>query len=158
MAASQVPLISVPLDLYTRTRVPSACTLMPTRSALPVAALKMATLDWWIGMAFSMMPPVVPFMGFGLACFFTRLMPSMTRWESSLRSVTVPRLPLSRPVSTMTSSPLRILFMARPSENFGSQGHDLHEALGTQFTRHGAEDAGADGLQLGIEQHCCIAV
>ena len=44
---------------------------MPTRSALPVAALKIATLDWWIGMVFSTMPPVVPFIGFGLACFLT---------------------------------------------------------------------------------------
>jgi len=38
-------LISSPLDLKTRTLLPSARTLMPTRSALPVAALKMATLD-----------------------------------------------------------------------------------------------------------------
>src|SRR5574343_1339262 len=109
-------------------------------------------------MAFSTMPPVVPFMGLGLTCFLTRLMPSTTRWESSLRSATVPRLPLSRPVSTITSSPLRILFMARTLENFRSQGHDLHEALATQFTRHGAEDAGANGLQLVVEQHCRIAV
>src|SRR5690606_35011871 len=65
--------------------------------------------------------------------------------------------PLSRPVSTMTSSPLRILFMAS-SENFRSQRHDLHELLGTQFTRHGSKDAGADRLQLCIQQHCCVAV
>ena len=36
----------LPLDLKTRVRFPSASTLIPTRSALPVAALKIATLDW----------------------------------------------------------------------------------------------------------------
>src|SRR5947209_19591124 len=60
---------------------------------------------------------------------------------------------------TMTSSPLRILFMfALLLENFGSERHDLHEALGTQFTRHGPEDAGADGLQLVVEKHGGVAV
>src|SRR5256885_10278351 len=108
---------------------------MPTRSALPVAALKMATLDWWIGMAFSTIPPVVPFMGFGLTCFFTMLMPSINRWESSLRAETTPCLPLSRPVSTMIWSPLRILFMVLPLENFRCQGHDLHELLDRKSTR-----------------------
>jgi len=39
-------LISSPLDLKTRTFLPSANNLIPTRSALPVAALKIATLDW----------------------------------------------------------------------------------------------------------------
>src|SRR5512133_383105 len=110
-------------------------------------------------MVFSTMPAVTSFMGFGLACFFTMLMPSTMTWSSSLRSTTLPRLPLSRPASTMTSSPLRILFMTRPSlQNFGSQGHDLHELLGAQFACHRAEDAGADGLQLVVEQHGGIAV
>src|SRR5687768_10722668 len=104
------------------------------------------------------MPPVVPLRGFGLVCFFTMLMPSTIRCESSLRSETVPRLPLSRPASTMTSSPLRILFMNASLENFGSQGHDLHELLGAQFARDRSEDAGADGLQLVVEQHGGIAV
>src|SRR5215217_88642 len=104
-------------------------------------------------MAFSTMPPVVPLSGLGLVCFFTRLMPSTTRCESSLRSETLPRLPLSRPASTMTSSPLRILFMDASLENFRGQGHDLHELLGAQFTRHRSEDAGADRLQLVVEKH-----
>src|SRR6218665_544956 len=43
-------------------------------------------------------------------------------------------------------------------EHFGRQRHDLHEALGTQFTRNGAEDAGADRLQLGVQQDGGIAV
>ena len=49
---------------------------MPTRSALPVAALKIATFDWWIGIVLSTTPPVVPFIGFGLTCFLTTLTPS----------------------------------------------------------------------------------
>ena len=43
-------------------------------------------------------------------------------------------------------------------QNFRCQGHDLHELFSAQFTRHWPEDAGADGLELGIEQNCCIAV
>src|SRR6478609_6392032 len=110
-------------------------------------------------MAFSTMPPVVPLRGFGLVCFLTMLMPSMIRCESSLRSDTVPRLPLSRPANTMTWSPLRILFMALLSlQNFGGQRHDLHELLGAQLARDRSEDAGADGLQLGVEQHGCVAI
>src|SRR6478736_3494543 len=110
-------------------------------------------------MDFSTMPPVVPLSGFGLVCFLTRLMPSMIRWESSLRSDTVPRLPLSRPANTMTWSPLRILFMALLSlQNFRCQRHDLHELLGAQLARDRSEDAGADWLQLGVEQHSCVAV
>src|SRR5438093_6776699 len=46
----------------------------------------------------------------------------------------------------------------RPSEHFGSQRHDLHEALGAQLARHRTEDAGADRLQLGVQQHGSIAV
>ncbi len=44
------------------------------------------------------------------------------------------------------------------SENLGGQRHDLHELLGAQLARDRAEDAGADGLQLGVEQHCRVAV
>src|SRR6478609_10707808 len=109
-------------------------------------------------MAFSTMPPVVPLSGLGLVCFFTRLMPSTMTFSSSFRSTTRPRLPLSLPASTMTSSPLRILFMAGSLQDFRGQGHDLHELLGAQFARDRSEDAGADGLQLVIEQHGGIAV
>src|SRR3982751_1035995 len=114
-------------------------------------------------MTLSTMPPVVPFIGFGLTCFLTTLMPSTLRWSASTRATTLPRLPLSRPVNTMTSSPVRILFMARPltclsSEHFRCERNDLHEALGTQFTRDRAEDAGADRLELGIQQDGGLAV
>src|SRR5688572_19457344 len=89
------------------------------------------------------------------------LMPSTVTCSSSMRAITVPRLPLSRPVSTMTWSPLRILFMAwssADSEHFGGEGHDLHEAFGAQLARHRAEDAGADRLQLVVQQDGRIAV
>ncbi len=51
-----------------------------------------------------------------------------------------------------------LVHFERPLENFRRQRHDLHEALATQFTRDGAKDACADGLQLGVEQHCRVAV
>src|SRR3954454_23012010 len=109
-------------------------------------------------MAFSTMPPFVPFRGFGLVCFLTRLMPSTMTCESSLRSDTVPRFPLSRPANTMTWSPLRILFMALSLQNFRCQRHDLHELFSTQLARDWSKDTGADGLQFGIEQHGRIAI
>ena len=43
-------------------------------------------------------------------------------------------------------------------QNFRRQRHDLHEALGAQFARDRAEDAGADGLQLGVEQYGRVVV
>src|SRR5690606_15191692 len=38
-------------------------------------------------------------------------------------------------------------------QHFRRQRHDLHEALGTQFTRDRPEDAGANGFELGVEQY-----
>ena len=43
-------------------------------------------------------------------------------------------------------------------QNFRCQRHDLHEALGAQFARHRAEDARADRLELGVQQHGGVAV
>src|SRR5690625_6807910 len=57
----------------------------------------------------------------------------------------------------MTSSPLRILFMASSSDDFRGERHDLHELLGTQFARDRSEDTSADGFELGVEQYGCIA-
>src|SRR5258707_351162 len=105
------------------------------------------------------MPPVVPFMGFGLVCFLTRLMPSIsTRSNSDWVRNTVPRLPLSLPVMTTTSSPLRILFMVGSLQHFWRQRHDLHEALVAQFARDRPEDARADRLELGVQQDGGVAV
>src|SRR5690606_26952414 len=121
-----------PFDLNTRTLRPSSRVLKPTRSAFWVALLNSATLEIWIGISFSMMPPVSPFIGFGLTCFLTRLMPATTTSSSLSHCDTVPRLPLSLPVRTTTSSPLRILFMLMFTgslQHFGCQRHDLHELL-----------------------------
>src|SRR5690606_41290561 len=104
-------------------------------------------------MVLSMMPPWVPAMGFALTCFFTTLMPSTSTWSGPTRPSTVPRRFLSRPVRTMTSSPLRILCILRSLQHFRSQGHDLHELLGTQFACDRSEDTSADGFQLGVEQY-----
>src|SRR6185436_2281634 len=76
---------------------------------------------------------------------------------------TVPFLPLSRPVSTMTWSPLRILFISMfliswRSEHFRRERDDLHEALGAQLAGDRPEDAGADRLELGVQQHGGVAV
>src|SRR5687767_7956158 len=131
---------------------------MPTRSPFLVAGLKSATLDTCSGISLSMIPPVMPFIGIGRWCFFTRFAPSTsTCWSSTMRS-TVPRLPRSRPVVTMTWSPLRILRIPVPSEHFGREGHDLHEALGAQLARHRPEDARADRLELRREQHGRVRV
>src|SRR5579862_9109749 len=79
---------------------------------------------------------------------------------------TSPRLPLSRPAMTTTLSPLLILCMKSPAlrccgawlQHFGRERHDLHEALGAQFTRHRPEDACADRLELRIEQYRCVGI
>src|SRR3954447_25509324 len=148
----------------------SLSSLTPTRSALPVAGLKIATFDWWIDSVLSTTPPVMPFIGFGLTCFLTTLTPSTISRSSSTRLSTVPRRPLSRPVRTRTWSPFRILFIstvpgcarspmsAGRSEHFRRERDDLHEALGAKLPRHRPEDARADRLELGIEQHGGVAV
>src|SRR5438552_18050787 len=101
--------------------------------------------ETWIGRSLSMMPPVWPFIGLGRWCFFTRLTPSTTTCSASMRRSTVPRLPLSRPDSTTTSSPFLILcisvFRSVFLQDLGSERDDLHEPLGAQLARHRPEDA-----------------
>src|SRR5690625_3568758 len=130
---------------------------MPTRSPLPVSGLNRATLEMWTGMVLSMMPPATPAIGLPRLCFLTTLTPSTFTRSEPTRSSTTPRRPLSRPASTMTSSPLRIFCMTCPLQHFRSQGHDLHELFCTQFARDRAEDTCANGFQLGIEQYRGIA-
>src|SRR5882672_1382209 len=101
------------------------------------------------------MPPVWPFIGFGRWCFLTLLMPSTTTCSASTRRSTVPRLPLSRPVMTMTSSPF---FMRCMLEHLWRERHDLHELLGAQLARHRSENARADRLEFRRQQHRRIAV
>src|SRR5690606_20954467 len=147
---------TAPLERNTRTLRPSI-TWTPTRSPLPVAGLNSATLEIWIGRVFSTIPPGLLAMGLALTCFLTTLTPSTRTWSASTRASTVPRRFLSRPVRTMTSSPLRSLFIEGSLQHFWGQRHDLHELLGTQFARNGSEDAGADRLQLGVEQYGGVA-
>src|SRR5512139_897878 len=129
-----------PLDLNTRTLRPSSSSLKPTRSPFCAALLNSATLETWIGISFSIMPPVTPLIGLGLACFLTIPTPSTTTWSVSSTRRTVPRLPLSLPVMTTTSSPLRILFIPISLQHFGRQRNDLHEAFATELTRHRPEN------------------
>src|SRR2546427_5248816 len=82
---------------------------------------------------------------------------------STIRS-TVPRFPLSLPAVTMTSSPFLIFSIVSGihrrsrSQHFGGERNDLHEALAAKFPGHGPEDARADGLHLGGEQHRRVGI
>src|SRR5260221_8827463 len=71
-----------------------------------------------------------------------------------------PRLPLSRPAMTTTLSPFLILRMGSlPSlQDFRRERHDLHEPLVAQLARDGSEDARADRLELGGEQHGGVGI
>src|SRR5687768_15266113 len=125
------------------------------RSPFLVAGLNSATLETWIGRSLSTMPPVCPFIGLGRWCFFTRFTPSTTTCSASTRRITVPRLPLSRPDSTTTSSPFLIRCI---SKHLWGKRYDLHEALGAQLARHRPENARADRLHLRRQQHRGVAV
>src|SRR5687768_16540876 len=125
------------------------------RSPFLVAGLNSATLETWIGRSLSTMPPVCPFIGLGRWCFFTRFTPSTTTCSASTRRITVPRLPLSRPDSTTTSSPFLIRCI---SKHLWGKRYDLHEALGAQLARHRPENARADRLHLRREQHRGVVV
>src|SRR5688572_24426573 len=125
------------------------------RSAFLVAGLNRATFETWIGRSLSTMPPVTPFIGLGRWCFLTRLTPSTTTCWSSMRLSTVPRLPLSRPASTTTSSPFLMRCM---SEHLGCERDDFHELLGAQLARHRAENARPDRLHFRRQQHRGVAV
>src|SRR5512139_2049607 len=105
------------------------------------------------------MPPCWPRYGFGRWCFLATFTPETTSRPSARTSSTAPRLPLSRPAMTITSSlRLILLILITSSEHFRRERNDPHERLGAQFARHGSEDAGADRLQLRIEQHRRVLV
>src|SRR3569832_2960280 len=112
-----------------------------------------------------MMPPGVPRLGIPLVWRLNMLMFCTTTRSSSRTVNTVPRLPLSLPVITMTSSPFLILRIARPpwlllhrSQHFGRERHELHELFGTELAGHGPEDTGTDGLELVVVLFCCFVV
>src|SRR5688572_10667826 len=80
---------------------------------------------------------------------FTKLTRSMTaRLSSGMTFRTFPVLPRSRPVMTMTLSFLRIVIRL---ENLRSERNDLHKFFGSEFPRHGTENASPDGLHLIID-------
>src|SRR5436190_9031893 len=73
---------------------------------------------------------------------------------------TFPRVPLSSPAITWTTSSFRrniAVLSYRCSNDFGREGHDLH-VLGAEFTGHRAEDARAAGVVFRVEQHQRVAV
>src|SRR5690606_5593056 len=136
-----------PVDLKIRTLL-SPSTLKPTRSALLVFGFQIATLEAWIPVSFSMMPPGCCRYGFGFWCFFTMLMPVTSRRPSARTFWTLPRLPLSLPAITTTSSFLRIFNISSPPlQHFRCQGNDFHELLRAQLTSHRAKDTGTDRRQ-----------
>src|SRR4030095_5192135 len=134
---------------------------MPIRSAFCVIGFQIATLDTSIGISLVTMPPGWFFSGFGFECFFTVLTPFTITWRSSTMRAMSPRLPLSRPAMTTTLSPFLILRMlaSPPSlQHFRRERHDLHEPLVAQLARDGSEDARADRLELGGEQHGGVGI
>src|SRR5690606_27803705 len=64
---------------------------------------------------------------------------------------------LVRPVITWTRSPF-LIFIFAMSHHLRCQRDDLHEALVTQLAAHGAEDAGAARLAVGLEDDRCVLV
>src|SRR5690554_1603704 len=79
----------------------------------------------------------------------------MTRSESLRTSRTRPSLPRSRPAMTTTRSPFLILAM---SEHLRCQRDDLHELLVAELATDRAEDAGATGLAVRLEDHGGVLV
>src|SRR5215472_14822374 len=105
--------------------------------------------------SFSTMPPGCcgPL---GLLCLLTKLILSMmiASLSGSTRS-TLPVLPRSFPVITMTLSFLRIctLFSRSSLEHFRRQGNNFQKFLRPQLARHRAENARANGFLLIVDQN-----
>src|SRR5690606_2269779 len=106
------------------------------------------------------MPPAIPRAGFGFMCFLTMFtFCTITLSMSGSTRTTWPRRPLSLPAMTITSSPFLILrITASRLQHFWRQRDDSHEALVTQLAGNRAKHAGADGLQLVVQQHGGVAV
>src|SRR5690606_18857537 len=116
------------------------------------------TLEIWIGASRSTIPPGWLAWGFGFVWRLTRLM-FCTYTDSPATRVTSPFWPLFLPAITRTWSPLRIRFMTSPSlQYFRRERDDLHEALAAQLARDRPEDAGADRLELVVQEHGGVAV
>src|SRR3954449_9345344 len=82
-----------------------------------------------------------------------------TRFFFGSTALTVPVLPLSLPVITLTVSPLRIFKRcAIALEHLRGQGDDLHEVAVAQLARHRAEDARAARVVGGVDDHGGVLV
>src|SRR3954447_19695185 len=68
--------------------------------------------------------------------------------------MTLPVLPFSLPEMTITSSLVRIFI----SQHLRRERHDAHEAAVAQLARHGAEDARAARVVLGVDDHRGVLV
>src|SRR5210317_29571 len=138
--------------------------LKPTRSALLVPGLKIATLETCIGASCSTIPPATPACGLGLVCFFTILIPDTISLLLSNTLRTLPRLPLSLPARIITSSSLLIFNISLLSlrwpnlDNFRGQRNNLHKLLTAQLTGYRAKNTRTDRCFLRIQQHSCIVV
>src|SRR4051794_4628891 len=139
-------------------RLVASTRLNPSR-VVPLPSTSI-TLDTWIGASVVTMPPLVPARPpwlTTLVCFLTRFTPStITRCSSRSTEMTLPSAPLSLPAMTRTVSPF--LMFTLISEHLRSQRNDLHELLLAQLAAHGAEDAGASRLAIGLEDHGGVLV
>src|SRR6056297_129293 len=110
------------------------------------------------------MPPCTPACGLGRVCFFTTFTPDTISLPLSSTLRTLPRLPLSLPARTITSSSRLIfnitlpLYQTPESDNFRRQGYNLHELVTAKFTRHRSEDTRAYRCFLIVQDHCRVIV
>src|ERR1043166_9688314 len=103
-------------------------------------------------------------------CFLIMCAPStMTRCFLATTLMSRPRLPLSAPAMTTTSSPfltwnrcmgirITIKIKRKASDHFGCKGNDLHEFLVAQLAGDGAENTGAARVQLFVNDDDGVAV
>src|SRR2546423_8073400 len=120
----------------------------------------------WIGRSLSRIPPLGS-AALGRVCRLATLTPcTMRRASFGSTFKTSPRLPLSRPVMTTTWSPFLIFSLtvivrtlrASPLQHFRRETDDLHELLGPELARDGAENARANRLALLGDEHSGVAI
>ena len=137
-----------------------------TRDGLPHFLQYSCTFETWIGPSFSMMPPWRCFCE-GLVCRLMKFtFSTMTRCFSGRTMSTRPRLPFSLPAMTATVSFTLIAMSfvpplpcpARRLEDFRRQRDDLHVPAAAQLAGHRPEDAGPEGLALGVDHDGRVAV
>src|SRR5579872_1002653 len=118
-----------------------------------------STFDTEIGISFDKRPPC-GLRRFGLTCLYTLLTPSTTILFSAIstRSTRCDRpRSASSPAITSTRSSF-LMCIGIPSNHFRRQADDLREAGVAQLAGHGAEDARAARVLLGVDQYDRVAV